>query len=72
MAGGTGAVRQETLRVVDADRRLQQLGAQFMNQGDDGRLLYYLPSYGLYAVVRKTFGGAWIGYYKDRKACGCG
>ena len=68
----SGPLRTETLRADLAEGRLRQLGAELVKRGDDGRLLYFLPSYGLYAVAKKTLGGVWIGYYKDRNACGCG
>lgn len=70
----SGPLRVETLRADVAQRRLQQLGAELVKKADDGtsRLLYFLPSYGLYAVAKRTLGGVWIGYYKDRNACGCG
>lgn len=69
-----GPFRTETLRADAVQGRLQQLGAELVKRADDGtgRLLYFLPSYGLYAVAKRTLGGWWIGYYKDRNACGCG
>jgi hypothetical protein len=70
----SGPLRSETLRADLAMGRLQQLGAELVKRADDGtaRTLYFLPRYGLYAVAKRTLGGVWIGYYKDRNACGCG
>lgn len=68
-----GPLREETIRPGDAPYRLQSLGAEFLKQHPDGRQLYFLRPYQLYAVTKRTlFGGVWIGYYKDRDECGCG
>ena len=69
---GEGPLRVETLRAEVAQRRLQDLGAELQKRSADGKLLFFLPRYGLYAVTKRTFGGVWIGFYKDRNACGCG
>lgn len=69
----SGPLRSETLRAAAVPGRLQQLGAELVKRADDGRLLYFLPSYGLYAVAKpQLFGLWWIGFYEDRNACGCG
>lgn len=68
-----GPVREETYRPSDAARRLVSLGAEFLKQHPDGRQLFYLRPYQLYAVTKQTlFGSVWIKYYKDREECGCG
>lgn len=64
-----GPVRRE--RVMDGAARMRQLGAEFVEQRGPRRL-YYLRSYGLYAVVQPNAdGGTWIGYFQDRNSCGC-
>ena len=68
-----GPVREETYRPSDAARRLESLGAEFLKQHEDGRQLFYLRPFQLYAMTKRTlFGGVWIGFYKDRADCGCG
>lgn len=63
-------MRQETLSAEGAMQRLQGIGAEFMRQGN-GKQLYKVPSYGLYAVVQRRWRGVQISYFKDPSECGC-